>query len=347
MFFSEGWRNLPFFCIYKNMALIDLAIKDFNEGDYDLIETAFNGDIFSFFNYANKRGKFDEIIADDYNHNDYENDYTLWVSNNKPEIFRKLIEDKLSDVKYIDGKWYFITSDRGDLSKLYCDSRDISRETIESILSGEYDSSDYWDSGIDVYDNVIDDLNDENKQTLIERLLEELKDEKITPSTDLLEEIASSQGHDEYVSLDTETLNRIIDDKDSIKEILPDDLNSELVSLYWSAYNAAYEDELYKSIWGELDFIFEGNGEWTQTPSPFDKNKFTEKFEIPFIDLVSIVKDYLEDNLGHIDRTLEYWGNIIDMIDDTHDCLRVRVPEYADWTDTKKNINYLYNDYIS
>ena len=57
MFFSEGWRNLPFFCIYKNMALIDLAIKDFNEGDYDLIETAFNGDIFSFFNYANKRGK--------------------------------------------------------------------------------------------------------------------------------------------------------------------------------------------------------------------------------------------------------------------------------------------------
>ena len=43
MFFSEGWRNLPFFCIYKNMALIDLAIKDFNEGDYDLIETAFNG----------------------------------------------------------------------------------------------------------------------------------------------------------------------------------------------------------------------------------------------------------------------------------------------------------------
>ena len=56
-------------------------------------------------------------------------------------------------------------------------------------MSGEYDSSDYWDSGIDVYDNVIDDLNDQNKQTLIERLLEELKDEKITPSTDLLEEI--------------------------------------------------------------------------------------------------------------------------------------------------------------
>jgi hypothetical protein len=214
-------------------------------------------------------------------------------------------------------------------------------------LSGEYDSSDYWDSGIDVYDNVIDDLNDQNKQTLIEKLLEELKDERITPSTDLLEEIASSQGHDEYVSLDTETLNRIIDDKDSIKEILPDDLDSELISLYWSAYNAAYEDELYKSIWGELDSIFEGNGEWTQTPSPFDKNKFIQAFKIPFINLESIVKDYLEDNLRYRDRTLEYWGNIIDIIDDTHECLRVRVPEYADWTDTKENINSLYNDYIS
>lgn len=328
------------------MAFIDLVIKDFNEGDYDLLETAFNGDANAFFNYANKKGKFEEIIADDYNHNDYENDYSLWVSNNKPEIFRKIIEDKLSDVTYIDGKWYFITSDRGDLSKLYCDDRDIGRNTIESILSGEYDSSDYWDS-IDVYDNVIDDLNNQNKQTLIERLLEELKDEEITPSTDLLKEIASSQGHDEYVSLDTETLSRIINDKESIKEILPDDLESELVSLYWSAYNAAYEDELYESIWGELDSIFEGNGEWTQTPSPYDKNKFTQKFQIPFIDLESIVKDYLEDNLRYKDRTLEYWGNIINIIDDTHECLRVRVPEYAGWTETKQNINSLYNDYIS
>jgi hypothetical protein len=237
------------------MAFIDLVIQDFNEGDYDLLETAFNGDANAFFNYANKKGKIEEIIADDYNHNDYENDYSLWVSNNKPEIFRKIIEDKLSDVTYIDGKWYFITSDRGDLSKLYCDDRDIGRNTIESILSGEYDSSDYWDSGIDVYDNVIDDLNDQNKQTLIERLLEELKDEEILPSTDLLKEIASSQGHDEYVSLDTETLSRIINDKESIKEILPDDLESELVSLYWSAYNVAYEDELYESIWSELDTI--------------------------------------------------------------------------------------------
>lgn len=328
------------------MAFIDLVIKDFNEGDYDLLETAFNGDANAFFNYANKKGKFEEIIADDYNHNDYENDYSLWVSNNKPEIFRKIIEDKLSDVTYIDGKWYFITSDRGDLSKLYCDDRDIGRNTIESILSGEYDSSDYWDS-IDVYDYVIDDLNNQNKQTLIERLLDELKDEEITPSTDLLKEIASSQGHDEYVSLDTETLSRIINDKESIKEILPDDLDSELVSLYWSAYNAAYEDELYESIWGELDSIFEGNGEWTQTPSPYDKNKFTQKFQIPFIDLESIVKDYLEDNLRYKDRTLEYWGNIINIIDDTHECLRVRVPEYAGWTKTKQNINSLYNDYIS
>ena len=347
MFFSEGWRNLPFFYIYENMAFIDLVIQDFNAGDYDLLETAFNGDANAFFNYANKKGKFEEIIADDYNHNDYENDYSLWVSNNKPEIFRKIIEDKLSDVTYIDGKWYFITSDRGDLSKLYCDDRDIGRNTIESILSGEYDSSDYWDSGIDVYDNVIDDLNDQNKQTLIERLLEELKDEEILPSTDLLKEIASSQGHDEYVSLDTETLSRIINDKESIKEILPDDLESELVSLYWIAYNVAYEDELYESIWGELDSIFEGNGEWTQTPSPYDKNKFTQKFQIPFIDLESIVKDYLEDNLRYKDRTLEYWGNIINIIDDTHECLRVRVPEYAGWTETKQNINSLYNDYIS
>ena len=42
----------------------------------------------------------------------------------------------------------------------------------------------------------------------------------------------------------------------------------------------------------------------------YDKNKFTQKFQIPCIDLESIVKDYLEDNLRYKDRTLEYWGNI-------------------------------------
>jgi len=329
------------------MAFIDLAIKDFNMGDYDLIETAFNGDVYAFFNYADKKGKFEEIVADDYSHNDYENDYSLWVSKNKPELFRKLIEDKLSDVKYIDGKWYFVSSDKSDLSKLYCDSRDISRSVINAVLTGEYDAFDYWDSELDVYDNVIEDLNDENKKNLIERLLEELKDTKITPSTDLLEEIASQQGHDEFVSLDTETLNRIIDDKDSIKQILPDDLESELVSLYWSAYRTAYEDELYESIWGELGSIFEGNGEWTQEPSVFDKNKFIQKIQIPFIDLESIVRDYIEENVKYSDRTLEYWGNIIDIIDDTQECLRVRVPEYAGWTETKQNINSFYNDNIS
>ena len=59
MFFSEGWRNLPFFYIYENMAFIDLVIQDFNEGDYDLLETSFNGDANAFFNYANKKGKIE------------------------------------------------------------------------------------------------------------------------------------------------------------------------------------------------------------------------------------------------------------------------------------------------
>ena len=40
-------------------------------------------------------------------------------------------------------------------------------------------------------------------------------------------------------------------------------------------------------------------------------------------------------------------GTCVNIIDDTHECLRVRVPEYAGWTETKQNINSLYNDYIS
>lgn len=51
------------------MAFIDVAIREFNERDYDILETAFNDDVFSFLDYVNKKGRIEELAwedADDY-----------------------------------------------------------------------------------------------------------------------------------------------------------------------------------------------------------------------------------------------------------------------------------------
>ena len=53
------------------------------------------------------------------------------------------------------------------------------------------------------------------------------------------------------------------------------------------------------------------------------------------------------ENIAEPNPKVQLKKQIINIIDDTHECLRVRVPEYAGWTETKQNINSLYNDYIS
>ena len=329
------------------MAFIDVAIREFNERDYDILETAFNDDVFSFLNYVNKKGRIEELAWEDAD--DYLNYICLWMLRNKPELSKQYVLNSLNDVTYEDGKWYYTDSDRGELSKLFCRDRDFSQNSIKEILDGEYDNHWWYESDLDLHSSVIDDLNEKNINLLIDKLNDELSGVRIGyDNSDLLETIAEEQGHPEYVIVDKENLKTILKDSSATKEILEEapDTEGNLRNLYSTAHSNAWESDLYEEIWGELETYFEGHGEYTTKPSTFDKNKMVQTWKIPINDLYGILENYLQENVRYNDRTLLYYGNLLNIIDEENECLRIRVPDYPSWTKIKENLNEYFGDYI-
>jgi hypothetical protein len=283
----------------------------------------------------------------------WQNEYLLWSYENNKEEYYKWVADFLSDVEFENGKAYLEISDRSDLAKLFCDGHryDLSRDTIENILSGESDFYEYYhDTTDNVYRDVIEELTPENDRRLQEYVLDMLKGQQIPAETEELELIASEQGHPEYVEVDMENVKRIIDDEETMKELLGDqlsDLKGELYSIHSSAYNSAMEGELYDEVWSELETYFEGHGEWISKPHPYKKDTQIQYFKVPIRDFESMVNDYLFNNKGYGNSgTLEYHGSFIDIMAEDRDCLSAQPPDYPDHRKVDKNINEYFREYL-
>ena len=329
----------------------DDMVEKFNNNDLD-VQKYFN-DYDTFFNILKKRGLMGEVDpknADGGEH--WQNEYLLWLYENDREKYYKWVADFLSDVEFENGKSYLEISDRSDLAKLFCDGHryDLSRDTIESILSGEDFYEPYYDTTDNVYRDVIEELTPENDRRLQEYVVDMLKGQQIPAETEELQLIASEQGHPEYVEVDMENVKRIIDDEETMKELLGDqlsDLKGELYSIHSSAYNSAMESELYDEVWSELETYFEGHGEWISKPHPYKKDTQIQYFKVPIRDFESMVNDYLFNNKGYGNSgTLEYHGSFIDIMAEDRDCLSVQSPDYPDHRKVDKNINEYFGEYL-
>jgi len=177
-----------------------------------------------------------------------------------------------------------------------------------------------------------------------------LKGQQISAETDELQLIATEQGHPEYVEINLENVKRIIDDEETMKELLNNqlsDLKSELYSIHSSAYNSAYESEVWDEIWSELETYFEGNGEWITKPHPYKKNTEIQYFKIPIRNFETDVNDYLYNNKGYGNSgTLEYHGSYLEIMREDRDCLSAQPPDYPDSRRVDKNINEYFKEYI-
>lgn len=332
---------------------INELIERFNNGD-DTIKKIFD-DYTIFFKFLNRRGLMGEIDPKNgLGSEDWQNEYLIWAhSENKP-VFHKWVMEFLSDVIFDEnGNAFLSLTDRGDLSRLFCDNdrNGLSIETIENILSEDSDWFEYfYNSTDDIYRDVIEDLNDKNLNTLYEYIVEELKGQELSPESGLMEDIAVEQGHPEYWTISPENVSRIVNDEDSINSLLDDelsDLRSNLYNLHSSAYNSAYESEIYNDIWDELQTYFEGKGEFKNIPHPYKKDTTIQTFVIPIKDFDSDILSYLEQYKGYGNSgTLEYQGSYINIVNESADCLRVRVSDYPDSYNVEREINEMFNDYI-
>jgi hypothetical protein len=327
-------------------------IEMFNEGDTDFIK--YVNDIETFFKIVNKRGLLDELDPDGTLAEDYQNELLLFYYENNKEKFWEYVLKYLGDVELVNGEAYLVVDTQADLAELFCDGNrnDLSKDTVEALLGGEYDSFSYgWSSHDltdDVYRDVIEELTKENLLYLKEYIIKSLEGKQITPYTELLEDYAQQQGHPEYVIIDQSNIDQVVDNSETMNELMDnelDELKGELYSIYGSAYNNAYEDELYESVWSELSTYF-GKGEWVSRPHIYKKDTEVQKFRTPIHNFESYVTDYLNEYKGYGDGTLEYWGSYLGILKNGGDCLSVYPPDYPDSRKVDKNINTYFNDYI-
>ena len=327
---------------------INDLIERFNNGDLD-VEGYFN-DYKTFFNILKKRGFMSQVDPEAPNSEEWQNEYLIWLHSNDKEKFNLYVEKFLGDVEIVNGTPYLILDSQGELSKLFCRGHrnNIDQDTVESILSGEHEMDYYNDSTDDVYRDVVQELTKENLKRLKEYIVESLKGQQIPTHTEVLESIAKSQGND-YTTVDETNIDEIVDDEETMNQLMKDELGelkSELYSIHSGAYNTAYEDDLYDSIWSKLEEFFQGPGEWFSRPHTYKKDTEVQKFKVPIHNLYSNILEYLENNKGYSNGNLEYHGSYLGILDEGQECLSVYVPDYPDSRKVDKYINTYFSDYI-
>lgn len=280
-----------------------------------------------------------------------------YVKKGKFADIKDKIINQLSDVRKQGDKYFLVLDNMSELAVLFSDSgRDSSRNYVESILDNEESYEPFWDTTDNVYRDVIEELNDKNIQYLKEKIVEDLSGRQLSPETDVMETIAINQGHPDYWEINNENVTSIINDEESMDELLGDELSelkSELYGLHGSAYNSAYESEVYNKVWRELSEYFD-KGQWVSRPHPYKTGTTIHDYVIDITNNIdTVIQDFILENESYgYTETPYYHGSYLGLLTQLqdnvsgYDKLRFYPPDYPDSREVDKNINEMFNDYI-
>ena len=367
-------------------------IESFNDGEYeDEIKPYFNT-LINFFKFIKKYNLLEELdlreippddfsnelfdylvengIMDNLDYNsvpeEFQNNYLLHgLEYNYENTVKYITSNILGDVEIRpDGFYLYLGNDRDELASFFCGSsrRDSSPEDVaKRVFSDEGLGNDWYFDNDTKPSDVIDDLNEKNTIHLKDAIFKEIGNVELSLedySSDFFESLSEEQGTEGYFKIQAEDLNELIKDSDAINELCKNDLSElgqELKNIYWNAYNSAYENEIYKLVYGGLDEYFEGKiDEVPKETTKSDGKKVTKYLNyIKIRDFVGHISLFLENNRGqsYSDSYLDYFGSYTTLMkqliyDDEFDCIDFRTPDYADWSITRKYINEMFDDYI-
>lgn len=331
----------------------------FNENGWDDISTFFNEDFQFFLNYLKKYGLDTQL---NYNNidDDYKNILLLARLKENPEETLKFICDNLiTDVYPMKDGYYLYLNDREELAKLFKSySRELSPQDVAKGVLGEDFFEPFSDTTYDVYQDVIEYLNESNINHLAHYIVKNIGNQELSLDDydeDLFHEFSEEQGTEGFFQITSQNVMELIKDKSAMKLMLKNDLydlKNELYSVHNNAYNSAYVDEMYEAVWSELEEYFVP-GSWEyQTKERYDGKKITHEY-IKIRDFKKDMYDFLVENElpQWSEQYLDYYGNYISTIENMMDngereYLSFRIPDYADWDRVTKNINDMFGDYI-
>jgi hypothetical protein len=326
-------------------------VNGINNGEIDFYLNHFNT-YENIFKFLEKEDALHLIDFRDGDMSDYINYYHNYMLNVKYDktILDEIVEKDLWDVIKKGNDYYLILSDLTDLSDLF---KSYDRETSPYDVASRVLTEDYWeffyDTTQDIYNDVIEELNEENlnylKQLIIRRLPEIEVDDDFP---DLLVEL-SDEG---IVRVNQQNIDEIISDRETTDFILDtylDDVMSDLTSIHNNAYNNAYESEYYDKVNDELSTYFDmRNKEWVKKGDKYDiliKINDGVLYNI----LSDFVSEFKDDSYNN---TIEYHSYLLRIIielmeySDSYDKLYFNIYDYPDHSLVVKNINEIFGDYL-
>ena len=281
-----------------------------------------------------------------------------WLENDEDSALQYVCDHLLTDVENRSGQYWLYLRDKDELSVFFESySRETSPQDLAKAIFTEDDFFErFWDTTDDVYRDVIDDLNDENKNRLSHYIVKQIGNQELSLDdydSELFNEFSEEQGTEGFFTITSENVMELISNEEAMNELLDGDLidlGRELDSVHNSAYNYAYESECYDLVNNGLEDYFTSK----IVEEPFETGGNTKyRNYIRIRDFGSNVSVFVNENKGYTysDSLLEYFGSYVGMMgklfdDGVYDQISFRIPEYADWDDIRKNINDYFGDYI-
>lgn len=319
--------------------LNDLFIEQEYSMIKDFVKKVFNDDYISFYDFLEKKMDVSMYYVTNFFMEEIPQAYLQILYNKNPQsTIDYVVDEFLTDVKKEGDKYYMIMS-RDDLSEFFDDrGRDgTARDVAKRVLSDE--PSDWYNNDSVDVSTVVEELDEGNFDNLLHKFFVEHEGEEYDG------EIITQE------FMKNTTKNEL---SDMISK-LDDELSSNLTSLYSTAENYAYEEEIYNLVNRELKDFF-GTEKWGDyITSQIRKVDGTvvnkETFRVDVTNLLKrIVPEYINMHVTEPDNQFEYQGNLENVIQDwfneTEDYLDFRAPEYPDYRLLEKQINDLYSDYI-
>jgi len=350
----KGGIISPFFIfIIMNLEKLKELVGRFNDGEWDEFAPHFNNNLELFLNILSKHGLMEMIDPLNQELQDQQNLIFYELMSLDPKKWTHFIAERVinNDITIRDGKYYLHLKDREDLSDLfYHGSRDSTRDLVSNMFKEDWWEP-YWDTTDDVYRDVIEELTPENLELVKNKMFSEIDGVVVSIDTDLLEELSNG---DDTIVVTKENFRQMFDDEDTCKFLLKnyaDDTRQELYSVHNNAYNTAFTDEFYESVWNELNTFFWGKPIGHSEPiKGTDKKRYWEEIEIRDLqgDIDKFLDAYKSDSYHY---TLEYNGSYMGMLKEGMDSgvwewLDFRIPDYPDSRKVDEYINSGIQDYF-
>jgi predicted transcriptional regulator len=314
------------------------------------------GGLDSVLDYLAKHGVIDQIDSTD----------EFWFDNELQDklIYKQLnnSEDKLQYIRdfikrhtfndlQTEGDKISWDIDPNDLVKFFNNSgrNGTAADIAEKVFEDDY--FEWFDPYYFEIDSLVSELDKTNRKLLAEKIIDELdgkisKEEIENRNINLLQELLDIQGSPEFLTIDTDNINEILDDEESLKYIdRISDILSNLSNAWNDAYNSVLEDEVRNLVWSGIEEMFGKAEIYDYTITQRDGNKLYRKgIKIDVTpNIVNLFMNYFGNQTHY--HEIDYFGSFENMMNEYFEeesKIDFRIPDYPDHSKVVK----LYNEYV-